>query len=78
MAGSGTIQEYWGLQAFVPCPWWPEGPHVGNPNPPDCPDGTGLEGTIDAGDAWLIVEATDDNDRTARGEVRITPECCDE
>lgn len=76
--GLGTVQEYWGLQAFVPCGYWPDGPHVGQANPPECPDGTGLLGHIDEMEAWLVVEATDDNDRSASGEVRVTPVCCED
>ncbi len=76
--GAGTVQEYWGLQAFVPCEYWPDGPHDDQVNPPECPDGTGQAGHIDEMEAYLIVTATDDNDRTATGEARVQPTCCED
>lgn len=72
----GTVQQYWGLTALLPCGYWPtDGPYDG-PNPPDCPDGYGLEGQITGTEVTLIVSAEDDNGRVARGERTVVPSCC--
>ncbi len=74
--GPGTVQDYWGLQPILPCGWWPtDGPYDG-PNPPECPDGVGLDGQIGGQEITIVVEATDDNGRTGRGEKVVVAECC--
>jgi len=76
--GAGTVQDYWGLTAILPCGYWPtDGPYDG-PNPPDCPDGIGLDGQVGGQTVRLVVEATDDNDRVGRGELLVVPSCCSE
>jgi hypothetical protein len=74
--GPGTVQDYWGLTALLPCGYWPiDGPY-GGPNPAACPDGVGLEGQLEGAVATLVVEVEDDNGRTGRGVATVTPSCC--
>ncbi len=76
--GTGTVQDYWGLTALLPCGYWPvDGPYEGD-DPASCPDGVGLDGQLVGNVATLIVEAEDDNGRVGTGRAAVIATCCRE
>lgn len=67
---TSSLQEFWGVRAFVPCEHWPD-------TSLDCGGGAGRDGHIEDFEVVLKLEARDHNDRLATHERRVQPVCCE-
>jgi len=75
---ASSRQQYWGIQAFVPCEHWPE--FLVEEDPPtfaSCGDETSRAGPIDEFDVRIVVEAEDHDGRVGVGELVGMPTCCE-
>jgi hypothetical protein len=72
-----SMQQYWGIQGFVPCEYWPEYISESNPDEPvNCGETTSTMGHIDDKEVRIRLEAEDHNGRIGNTEVEVDPECC--
>ncbi len=67
-----TVQQYWGIQAFVPCNFWPND----DQNDPSCGAFTSRSGFIDEHEIVITVTAEDHDGRIAEDSKRLQPDCC--
>ncbi len=64
-----SLQEFWGVRAFVPCRHWPS-------TTLSCSGGAGSDGRIDDYEVVIRLEAEDHNGRVGTDERRVQPACC--
>jgi len=65
-----TLQEAWGVRAFVPCEHWPD-------TGLQCSGGAGSEGHLEDYEVVLRVEVEDHDGRMGTSEQRLQPVCCE-
>lgn len=71
---SSARQQYWGIQAFVPCNFWPNDPN----HDPSCGPFTSRSGHLDEYEVVITVTAEDHDERTVEDRKRLQPVCCNE
>lgn len=68
--GGSSLQEVWGVRAFIPCEHWPDTNLA-------CSGGAGRDGHLEDFEAVIRLEAEDHTGRIATHEQRVQPVCCE-
>lgn len=69
-AQTSSVQEFWGVRAFVPCEHWPDTNLT-------CSGGAGRDGHLEDFEVVVRLEAEDHTGRIANHERRLQPVCCE-